>query len=266
MLLATLGFTTMQIFVKELAGFHISQIVFFRSAITALFCIVLLRRQRVSLLGNRRKLLIIRAICGTTSMVLFFLTIQRMPLGASVSLRYLSPVFTAIFAVLLLKEKVKPIQWVFFLIALLGVFLLKGFDIRIDNLSLIMGVAGALFAGIVYVIIRNLGTAEHPLVIVNYFMFFASVLAGIVMIFYWQSPTLIEWLMLLSMGIFGYLGQLYMTKSFQIEAASRVAPVKYMELVYSLIVGFFWFGESYTFLAFLGILMILGSMLLNLRV
>ena len=103
-------------------------------------------------------------------MTLFFITVQRMPFGASVSLKYLSPIFTAIFAVLLLKEKVEPIQWLFFATALGGVFLLKGFDTRIDFISLILGIIGAIFGGLVYVVIRKIGTTEHPLVIVNYFM------------------------------------------------------------------------------------------------
>lgn len=265
MLYATVGFTVMQVFVKELSSFHISQIIFFRSGITALFCFFLLKRQKVSLIGKRQTLLILRAICGIISMTFFFLTVQRMPLGASVSLKYLSPIFTALFAVWLIKEEVKPIQWLFFFTAFAGVFLMKGFDPRIDMLNLLFGVIGAIFGGMVYVIIRSIGTTEHPLVIVNYFMFSATILAGIAMFFFWQTPTFYEWLLLTGMGLFGYLGQLYMTKAFQVEAASRVAPVKYMELVNSLIIGFVWFEEGYSFLALLGILLILGSMILNLN-
>ncbi|NET31306.1 MAG: EamA family transporter [Cyanothece sp. SIO1E1] len=265
MLLATFGFTIMQVFVKQLADFHVSQIVFFRSSITALFCLTLLRQKGVSILGKNRKLLVLRSICGIIAMTLFFITVQRMPLGASLSLKYLSPIFTAVFAVLLINEKVKPIQWLFFLTALAGVFLLKGFDTRIDLISLIMGIVGAIFGGLVYVVIRKIGHTEHPLVIVNYFMLSATLLSGITMIFFWQNPKPLEWGLLFGMGFFGYLGQLYMTRAFQAEAASRVAPVKYIEVVYSLVIGFLWFGESYSILAFAGILLILLSMILNLN-
>jgi len=47
-------------------------------------------------------------------MTSFFYTVQLMPFGASVSLKYLSPVFAAIFAIFLLKEKIKHLQWLFF--------------------------------------------------------------------------------------------------------------------------------------------------------
>lgn len=266
MLVATLGFTLMQVFIKELGHFHVFEIVFFRSAVTALFCIVYLRRKGVSLIGNQQKWLVLRAICGIISMTLFFVTIQRIPLGASVSLKYLSPIFAAIFAVLFINEKIKPVQWIYFLCALLGVFLLKGFDTRIDTLSLIMGVVGAIFVGLVFVLIRRIGDSEHSMVIVNYFMFSAAVLSGIAMVPFWQNPAGHEWLLLIGMGVAGYFGQVYMTKAFQLEAASRVAPVKYMGLVYSLIIGLFWFGESYTLLSLVGILLIVGSMFMNLLV
>lgn len=264
MFMATLGFTGMQIMIKELSSFHVSQILFFRSSITALFCFLVLMKQGVPLIGKKQTFLIMRAVFGVTSISLFIITVQRMPLGASVSIKYLSPIFTAIFAVLFINEKLRLIQWLLFFTALFGVFLLKGFDARIDTLSLILGVLGAVLGGAVYVVIRRIGNSEHPLVIVNYFMTLAMILSGVVMIFYWKNPTWVEWIKLLFMGFCGYLGQNYMTRSFQLEAASRVAPIKYMELVYSLIIGFFWFGEGYTILAFIGILMILGSMMLNL--
>lgn len=266
MLFATLGLTTMQIFVKELVNFHVFEIVFFRSGITALFCMLYLRKRGISLIGKKQTLLIVRALFGITSMTLFFMTIQNIPFAAAVTLKYLSPFFTAIIAIILLKEKIKSIQWLFFLAALVGVFLLKGFDTRIDTLNLIYGIGGALFGGFVYALIRKIGESEHPMVIVNYFMLLAAILSGIAMIPYWKNPNLYEWGLLLGMGTFGYFGQVYMTKAFQIEPTSRVAPIKYMELVYALIIGLFWYGEAYSVISFCGILLILLSMLLNLKV
>lgn len=263
MLLAALAFSALSAFVKYLSHIHVFEVLFFRSAITALLCMVFLRRQKISFIGNNQKLLLLRTFFGMIGMACFFITLQRMPMGASVSLKYLSPIFTAVFAVLILSEKVRPIQWLFFLGAFVGVFLLKGFDTRIETFDLFLGISGALAAGIVYVIIRKIGQSEHPMVIVNYYMFTAAVLAGLAMIPFWQNPTLEEWWLLISIGVLGYFGQVYMTKAFQIEEASRVAQIRYIEVIYSLIIGLVWFGEGYNFLSLLGILLILGNMVLN---
>ena len=263
MLLAAFVFSALAALVKSLSHIHVLEILFFRSGTTALLCMFFLKRQKISFIGNNQKLLLLRTFFGMIGMACFFITLQRMPMGASVSLKYLSPIFTAVFAVLFLTEKVKPIQWLFFLGALAGVFLLKGFDARIDTLDLFLGILGAMAAGLVYVIIRKIGQSEHPIVIVNYYMLTAAILSGLAMIPFWQNPTLKEWIFLISLGILGYFGQVYMTKAFQIEAASRVAQIRYIEVIYSLIIGLIWFGEGYNFLSFLGILLILGNMVLN---
>ena len=258
MLLAAMGFAVMHAIIKSLASFHVLQVIFFRSIITALLCTIFLRKQRVALVGNNPRFLLLRAGVGVVSMTSFFTTLHRIPMGASVSLKYLSPVFAAIFAVLFLRERVPRYKWLFFGLAVIGVMLLKGYDARIDTFSLILGLTGAVTAGFVYVIIRRIGQTEHPLVIINYFMMLAAVLSGLAMIPFWQTPVLYQLLPLLAMGTIGYFAQVFMTKALQIEQASKVAPIKYMQLIFSLIIGFVWFGETYTVLSMVGILLILS--------
>ncbi len=266
MLLAALFFAGMQALVKLVDGLHVFEVVFFRSAVTASLCIAYLKARNIPMWGEQKGNLFLRALFGVISMTLFFYTIQLMPLGASVSLKYLSPVFAAIFAVPFLKEQIRPMQWLFFVGAFAGVLLLRGFDTRIETLSLILGLIGAVFGGLVYVMIRRIGHAEHPMVIINYFMVLSSIVTGLGMIPFWEMPSLLEWTYLVIIGILGYFGQVYMTKSLQLEMASRVTPIKYVEVIYSLMIGLIWFGEGYGLLSLIGILLIVGSMLANLAV
>ena len=149
--------------------------------------------------------------------------------------------------------------------ALSGVFLLKGFDSRIDNWSLGIGLLGAIAGGIVYPIIRKIGNSEHPIVIINYYMFSASLIMAVLMIPYWQPLSNMEWVYLIIVGSSGFFGQIFMTKAFQMEAVSKIAPMKYLEVVYALLIGLIWYGEIYAFLSFLGIVLIIGGMFLNLK-
>jgi len=116
----------------------------------------------------------------------------------------------------------------------------------------------------VFVLIRYLGQKEHYLTIINYFMMI-SIHVSLCFISQWIMPNATEWKSVIGIGIFGLIGQVYMTKSFQLEEASTLAPFKYMELVYALILGFFIFGETYTLFSFGGIILILTGMLLNVR-
>ncbi len=49
----------------------------------------------------------------------------------------------------------------------------------------------------------------------------------------------------------------------QAEAVSRIASLKYLELVYALLIGLLWFGETYLFWSFIGISLIMSGMILN---
>jgi drug/metabolite transporter (DMT)-like permease len=183
--------------------------------------------------------------------------------GTAVSLRYLSPIFAAVLAVFILKEKVKPIQWLLFIVAFSGVLILRGFDSSFSTYGLFIILLAAVFSGLVYIVISKIGTSEHPVVVVNYFMMIATIAGGILSINNWIHPVGIEWVLLLSLGIYGYIGQLYMTKAFQIAKANQVAPFKYIEVVFTLLLGVFFFAEIYSIWSIIGIVLIVSALILN---
>lgn len=263
MLISTLAFACMNSTVKYLADVNTYQIVFFRSLGSLFFTFGFLLKNKIPIIGKNNTLLISRAVVGTTSMILFFTSVKYLSIGTAVSVRYIAPIFAAIFAVFLLKEKINPLQWVFFAISLLGVFVLKGFDNQIHTFGLVLVLLASILSGLVFVIINKIGKTEHPIVVVNYFMVFASILGGILSINNWENPKGNEWLFLMLLGVFGYYGQVFMTKAFQTASTNIVAPIKYFEVIYTATFGVFLFGEIYTFYSFLGIALIIGGLILN---
>lgn len=263
MLLSTIFFTFLTVSIKYLTDISTYQIVFFRSAGSLVFSMAFLLRNKISIYGNNKLILIVRGCIGLLSMGLFFASLKHLPIGSAVSIRYIAPIFATIFALFLLKEKVKNIQWFFLAIAFLGVVILKGFDTQINTIGLLLAVASAVFSGLVFIIIRKIGDSEHPIVIINYFMAIATIIGGILSINNWIAPEGIEWLFLLSLGVFGFFGQLYMTKAFQETETNQVAPLKYMEVIFTMIFGAVWFNETYTFWSIIGILLILVGLTLN---
>jgi len=246
MIISTLAFACMNVTVKYLVNVNAFQIVFFRSLSSLIFTLSFLLKKRIPILGNKRKLLVLRGLTGVTSMTFFFMSIKYLPVATAVSLRYIAPIFAVIFAVLFLKEKTKPLQWLFFVMSFLGVLVIKGFDENVSTYGLILVLIAAVFSGLVYTIINKIGTADHPVVVVNYFMMIATLVGGILSISYWKNPVGIEWLLLASLGVFGYFGQLYMTKAFQTAKTNQVAPLKYLEVIFTLMFGLLWFDEVYT--------------------
>lgn len=263
-LLATLSFACMNAMVKNLSDLPAMEVVFFRTLGTLVFILPYMMVKKISIVGKNPKLLLLRAIVGFISLAAFFIALQRIPLGSAISIRYLGPVFGALLAYIFLKERVNFWQWISFGIAFSGVLVLKGFDLRIDNFSLMLLLISALTVGMVFVLIRFLGKTEHYLTIINYFMIVAMS-GSLIFASNWRFPIGDEWNSVLSIGIFGLIGQVFMTRAFQLEETSVLAPFKYMELVFALLIGFVFFEESYSIIAFSGIALILAGMLLNVR-
>jgi len=263
MILSVLAFTTMNVIVKYLSDFGANQLVFFRSIGTLCFTVPLLLKSKVSFLGNHKKLLLLRGVVGLISLVCFFESLKHLSIGTAVSIRYTSPIFAAILAFILLKEKVKIIQWFVFLFAFLGVLLVKGFSLEISSLGLLLILVSAFFQGFVFVIIRKIGSKENPLVIVNYFMIITFIYGAITSISNWKNPTINQWILLLSLGVFGYIGQVYMTKAFQNNETNFVAPLKYLEVIFTIIFGVLFFNEYYSLLNILGVFFIISGLMYN---
>jgi drug/metabolite transporter (DMT)-like permease len=257
-----MSFAVMNLIAKDLSMFPTMQIVFFRAFGTFIFMYPYMLYKRIPVLGNNPKLLTFRAVVGLISLTTFFMAMQRIPLGSAIAIRYLGPIFGAIMAFYFLKERISAARWTSFAIAFAGVVVMKGFDSRIDNYSLSLIMISAITVGMVFVMLRYLGDKEHHLTIINYFMVF-SVIASLFSISTWVWPAPRYYFDICGIGVFGLIGQVLMTQAFQTEEASVLAPFKYMELVYALILSYFVFGEIHGFISFLGMGLIMAGMLLN---
>lgn len=263
MILSVLAFSIMNIMVKYLSIFNVYQVVFFRAIGTLAFTVPLIFKYKISFLGNNKRLLFLRGALGVVSLTLFFESLNYLSVGTAVSLRYTSPLFAAMFAYLLLKERIKPIQWFLFLIAFIGVLIIKGYGLNVTAIGFLLIMSSALFLGLIFVVIRKLGNKEHPLVIINYFMIMTFFFGGFMSIHNWKQPNFLEWILLLSLGVFGYVGQLNMTKAFQSDKTTIIAPLKYLEVIFTIIIGASWLDEQYNYWTLLGILLILIGLVYN---
>ncbi|MBI1288023.1 MAG: EamA family transporter [Flavobacteriales bacterium] len=263
MLISTFAFSLMQLCVKYLHHLPTHELILFRSAISLILSLSYLLPKKINPLGVNRKFLLLRGVFGVTALSLFFITLQHIPLASAVTIQYLSPVFTAIIAIFMLDEKMRPVQWLFFGLAFVGVAFMKGFDERVSLFYLLLGLGSALFAGAAYNCIRIVKDTDHPLVVVLYFPLVATPIMLVLSYFNWVTPIGWDWLLLLLLGIFTQIGQVFMTKALQLEKANLVTSMKYLGSIYALAYGYFLFGESYDLFGLLGILLVLAGVILN---
>ncbi|MCG8375159.1 MAG: DMT family transporter, partial [Chlorobiales bacterium] len=192
-----------------------------------------------------------------------FYTLQTLPLATAVTLHYLSPIFTIIFAIFIVKESAAWRQWLAFLIALGGVVMVKGVDPRVSILSLTLGVIAAMCSGLAYNFIRKLRDYDDPLVVVFYFPLITVPVITPFLFTAWVWPDPLEWLILIGVGFATQGAQVAMTKAYSLEKASDIVIFKYLGIIYALLFGFFIFGESLDLLSLGGIVVVIGGVLLG---
>ncbi|WP_236642040.1 DMT family transporter [Dokdonia sinensis] len=265
MLIAAFAFSWMNLFAKYLENFHPLQVVFFRAFGTFIFIFPFMLSRKLPIIGKNVFWLSFRGVLSFVSLALYFIVIQRIPLGSAVALRYTAPVFSAVFALIFLKEYVKFWQWIAIAISIAGAFVMKEVDLRIDTLSFTLVILSSILVGGVFTIVRYLGSREHYLTIINYFMVF-SIVGSLFFLSKWRMPVGQEWWYVCGIGVFGLFGQVFLTRAFQLADTATVAPIKYMELVYALLLGYFIFGETYGFYPMIGMGLLIFGMLLNLWV
>ena len=266
MLLSTFWFALMNAMVKKLSYLPTMELVFFRCAIASAIGFALLKKQQVSWIGTNRKLLFFRGLFGTVALYTFFLTLQKMPMGTAVAIQYLSPIFTTIFAVYILREKVKPIQWLFFLISFSGVLVIKGFDPRISAAMLAVGLLSSVFSALAYNMVRSLKQKEHPLVVVLHFQLFGAIVGAFFLAYEYKSPAFTDWIYLILIGIVTQLGQYYLTKSLQSEKIAKVSILNYLGIIYALFFGWWMFDEHQHLSTLFGILLVVGGVVVNILI
>lgn len=251
---------------KSHSHLPVHELVLSRGIVSFIIASYYVKSKGIPYWGNNKFWLVMRGLMGVAALLLFFSTIMHMPLASASTIQYLSPVFTVLIATQMNNQSVKPVQWIYFGIALVGTAMIKGFDARVSMYWLGIGVLSALFTGLAYnSIIKSKGT-DHPMTIVLYNPL-VSIPITVGMCFYeFVLPQGVEWLWLLALGLIGHVAQYLMTLSLHTDIASKVTPWNYFGAVFALLIGYFLFDETIVWMSLLGMLLVVTGVILNARV
>ncbi len=265
MLLATLAFSLMKVFVKYIPFIPAIEIVFFRAIISMILSLVYLLPKKIAVFGNKKGLLAARGVMGAIALILNYYLLHKIPLAAASTLTNLTPIFTTLIGVYLVKEKIQSAQIAFFVLSFVGILIIQGFDIRVSGIHLFLGILASFFSGIAYNLVRKLSSTEHPLVIMFYFPLVVLPISLMGSLWFWVTPEGWDWFNLLMVGVTTQMAQYFMTKSYQQAKVSKVAIFDYLGVVYALIFGFILFNEYFNLLTYLGIALVLIGIILNFK-
>jgi len=265
MLLGTLFFSVMSVFAK-LAGERLPtmELVLARVIVTLIMSWWVIKRIGIYPWGNNKKLLLLRGFAGFMGLSCYFYAIAHLPLADATVIQFCNPMLAALIAVFALKEQLRMVDVMAAVCSMVGVVLvaqptfLFARGTPLDQVAVGIGLVGAIFSAIAYVVIRRLGSTEHHMVVVFYFPLVTGPVAlPILAIEGLVLPQGFEWLLLIGIGVAAQLGQIQITQGFKLETAGRASSVTYLQIVLAYTWGVLLFGEYPNAISILGALLVL---------
>src|SRR5688572_5667916 len=150
-------FSAMSLLVK-IAGARLPsmEIVLVRAVITLMLSYALVRRAKLDPWGNRKGMLLFRGLLGAAALTCFYFSIVHLPLAEATVIQYTNPVFAALLAAALIRERLGVRELAGVAASMAGVALIArpaflfGGNSPIDPLHIAIAVAGALFSATAY--------------------------------------------------------------------------------------------------------------------
>ena len=190
-----------------------------------------------------------------------------LPLAEATLLQYTYPVFTAILALIFLKEKIQRSTLLCITLCIIGLLVMGKPNFSIANTnalpwsSVMLALLGAFGSAVSYVTVKQLSRTENSSVIIFYFPLIALPLSVFLLGDGFVMPDMQAFLLLLFVGIFTQIGQVGLTKAMQCEDANKVSAYSYVQVIFSIILGAIVFNEIPSIWTLSGgILIILGAL------
>ena len=214
--------------------------------------------ETISLKVKRPWLLAARSGINILSWVLFFTSLQYLPLAIAVALFFSFPLFLAVISVPLLGETVGIRRILAIVVGFAGVLLITNPSEGLSMPALMM-LGAALGWAIVASLTRILGESENTTTLLFYTLLGFAVLLVIPQYWLWQSIDADAYLMISGIAFFGVIAQFAVTKAYAIASPSLIAPFEYTALIWSAILGYLVWNDIPDAYAIAGAVLIIGS-------
>lgn len=214
----------------------------FVTGITVILGISFLRRAPITAVN--RWWLVVRGVIGATSVYFFYRGIMNLGLGKGTILNYTYPIFAALLAPLIIREKLTGDVLAAGVLSFLGIWLVVSpGQFSTISVEVLLALLGGVLSGVAVVAIKKLRETDSPFVI-----YLAQCVFGLLVVG-WPTATSsfafagIEWAILLGIGLMATVAQLTMTWAYKHVPATEGSLLAFLTPVLNVLLGVLVFGE-----------------------
>ena len=267
MFLSVCAFSIMDLLVKWSDEYPLVQVLFFRGFFGIVIYFFIIPKDRLKDFYNTERPLLhfYRCLFGLIALLSIFTALRNLPLATVVSISFAAPIFTTIFSIFFLGEKVGYYRWLAVFVGFVGIIIITEPGYSSLNVYYIYPIIFCLGLSYVAIAIRKLSSTE-PAWLISFFFSFSIMLLSFLSFYQgWILPSLLDLFLLSMVGILGGLANLWLSQSYKYSEVSLVSPLKYLGLVFAIIFGYFIWNEIPTSKTLLGALLVIVSSIIIFR-
>lgn len=221
-------------YVGKVEGHPVPQIIWARYFFHLILIMLFFPKRIGSLLVSERKgMQVLRSILVLLATLCMFFAVQEMLLSDAVAISFVAPLFAVGLSVLILRERVGWRRWLAVGIGFVGVLIIIRPGAGALQWAALLPLSMAFFYALYQVVTRMIRAAADPLNALFYTALVGAVVCTIAVPFYWKTPDLAGWAMLVGTGVFGGIGHYAVIRAYERAQVSVIAPFAYTELFWA---------------------------------
>ena len=267
MFMSVCAFSIMDLIVKWSDSYPLGQVLFFRGFFGLVFYFFIIPRERLKnfYYTKRAGLHFLRCLFGLIALISIFIALRNLPLATVVSISFAAPIFTTIFSIFFLSEKVRLYRWLAVIVGFIGIIIIAEPGFSSLNIYFIYPIIFCLGLSYVAIAIRQLSTTEPIWLIALNFSAAITLVSFFTIPFGWVMPDIKDLILLSFIGIFGGAANLWLSQSYKFSEVSLVTPLRYLALVFAIIFGYFIWDEMLSIKTLAGALLVIISSIIIFR-
>jgi drug/metabolite transporter (DMT)-like permease len=184
-----------------------------------------------------------RGLVGFTFLLTFFPGATLIPISDAQALLFTSPLFATVLAVIFLGERLRARRVGALAAGFAGALVILRPGIAEVSTGAILVLIAAMANATSNVIVRHTTRSDHPDMAVLYLMLYVTPLILGPALFVWKTPTPVQALLMIGVGVFATLNQRCLSRAFHAAEATAVLPFDFARLPFAAVIGGIAFAE-----------------------
>ena len=240
--------------------YSVGQLLLIRSATTLLLLGPFIwRAGKAAFTGAPRPgLQILRIVFSTLDVAMFFWAVSYMPLADTITFYLAGPIYVTALSVLLLGERVGWRRWTAVLIGFIGVIVALRPSTASFTLPALIALGGSVSHAVLLIVTRMVKDTDDTVLMTA--QYFGSLSFGLAVgPLTWVAPKAFDLMFMSGFAVVSIVAMFCVNRSLKLAPASVVVPYQYSMIVWSVLLGYWVFGDAPDATTVIGAGIIVGS-------